>query len=86
MSSYAFDLSKNQHVAMRRLMAEIYNKFWTAVRHRQFNAAHNYAGMASALVRVCLVVLNDFELYEMCELLSDVLYVQLDYHKWHKAA
>ena len=46
---------------MRRLMAEIYNKFWTAIRHGQFSAAHNYAGMASALVRVCLVVLNDFD-------------------------
>ena len=86
MSSYAFDLSKNQHIAVRRLMAEIYTKFTFAVRQQHFTCAHKYAGMASALVRVCLVVLTDYELYLMCELLADVLQAQLDYHQYLKAA
>ncbi|RLV58367.1 hypothetical protein D5018_17615 [Parashewanella curva] len=86
MSSYAFDLSNHQHLAMRRILAEIYSKFWSAIRHGDFSLANRYAGMTSALLRVCLLVLNDIDLYEICSQLSDVLHEQLGYHQHRQAA
>ncbi|RLV57895.1 hypothetical protein D5018_20135 [Parashewanella curva] len=86
MTSCAFNLANPQHISMRRLMAEIYQKFFHALQQKNFYTAQKYQGMASALVSVSLLVLRDVELYEMSALLSDVLHVQLQYQQWRTAA
>ena len=81
-----FDLLNQNHLAIRRMMADIYSRFIFAICHQNYQAAQRYSGMASGLVRVSLVLLNDIELFEVCLLLEEVLQTQFDLHYWQQVA
>ncbi|WP_351015061.1 hypothetical protein [Shewanella sp. AC91-MNA-CIBAN-0169] len=65
-STVQFDLTNPQHVAMRKLMANVY------ARHVEANAqglplmALRYLGMAQGLEKVALYVLADHTLHQLC--------------------
>ncbi len=86
MDSFQFDLSNSNHIAIRRLMADIFSRFFRSIQQSNYHAVQRYAGMASGLVRVSLVLLNDLELFDICSLFDEVLQSYLDYHQWIKAA
>jgi hypothetical protein len=62
-STVKFDLTNPQHVAMRKLMADIY------ARHAQaesFATQKRYEGMSQGLEKVALYVLCDHVLHQLC--------------------
>ena len=75
-STVKFDLTNLQHVAMRKLMADIYSRHTAAVANRAFNTMKRYEGMAQALEKVALYVLVDHTLHQLCFDLSCALYAQ----------
>ncbi|MGP1832252.1 hypothetical protein ACTTBA_04165 [Shewanella frigidimarina] len=75
-STVQFDLTNPQHVAMRKLMADIYSRHTTAVANRAFDTMKRYEGMAQALEKVALYVLADHTLHQLCFNLSCALYAQ----------
>jgi hypothetical protein len=71
-----FDLTNPQHVAMRKLMADIYARHTAAVDTRVNDTMKRYQGMAQGLEKVALYVLADHVLHTLCFELSCALYAQ----------
>ncbi len=65
MSEYltSFDLSNPQHLAMRKVMADVYSKHANA---KAFASKKRYEGMSQGLERVALYVLRDHVLHQLC--------------------
>ncbi|MEC4727239.1 hypothetical protein HWQ46_16965 [Shewanella sp. D64] len=62
---WEFDLTNQQHLDMRRLMADIYQRN-TASLNKCNNRSDYYSGMAYGLSRVSLQVLRDSTLHVLC--------------------
>ncbi|MCW3171242.1 hypothetical protein [Shewanella subflava] len=75
-STVQFDLTNPQHVAMRKLMADIYARHCEASESKDFNLMVKYEGMAQGLEKVALYVLVDHTLHQLCFDLSCALYAQ----------
>jgi hypothetical protein len=71
-----FDLTNPQHLAMRKLMTDIYSRHTLAFNCRSFNTMKRYEGMAQGLEKVALYVLVDHTLHTLCFELSCALYAQ----------
>ncbi|MGP1718753.1 hypothetical protein [Shewanella frigidimarina] len=71
-----FDLTNPQHVAMRKLMADIYARHVEAHSQGLPLMALRYLGMAQGLEKVALYVLADHALTQLCFDLSCALYAQ----------
>ncbi|GIU13035.1 hypothetical protein [Shewanella sp. MBTL60-007] len=69
----AFDLSNPQHLAMRKLMADIFSRHANAVSDDSKLCAERYLGIAFCLERVALQVLNDDVLAALCLDMGDVM-------------
>lgn len=54
-----FDLSNPQHLAMRKLMADVYSRHANALERGLEQAAAKYRGMGEGLERVAIYVLAD---------------------------
>jgi hypothetical protein len=75
-STVQFDLSNPQHLAMRKLMADIYSRHTAAADNRVFETMKRYQGIAEGLEKVALHVLRDYTLHLLCFDLSCALYAQ----------
>ncbi|RPA50632.1 hypothetical protein EGC79_11110 [Shewanella vesiculosa] len=65
-STVQFDLTNPQHVAMRKLMADIYARHVEAHSQGLPLMALRYLGMAQGLEKVALYVLADHTLTQLC--------------------
>lgn len=61
-----FDLSNPQHLAMRKLMADVYSRHANALERGLEQAAAKYRGMGEGLERVAIYVLADPLLGWLC--------------------
>lgn len=68
-----FDLSNPQHLAMRKLMADIYSRHAIAVNEDSKQLSERYLGMAFCLERVAMQVLNDDALAVLCMDMGDIM-------------
>jgi len=68
-----FDLSNPQHLAMRKLMADVYARYFNAVDRGLPQAANVYRGIAEGLERAAVQVLNDGQLGAVCSAMSNAL-------------
>ncbi|WP_372942890.1 hypothetical protein [Shewanella sp.] len=75
-STVQFDLTNPQHVAMRKLMADIYTRHTQAFYSGVNDTMKRYEGMAQGLEKVALYVLADHTLHQLCFELSCALYAQ----------
>ena len=78
--SLQFDLSNSQHLDMRRLMADVYQRHARALNHDCPGNVMRYSGMAEGLEAVAFEVLKDPVLYHLCCALAQALDVQLRLH------
>ncbi|MEC4728151.1 hypothetical protein HWQ46_21680 [Shewanella sp. D64] len=76
-----FDLSNPQHLAMRRLMADVYQRHNRSLNRDLPDDAIRYAGMAECLERVSSQVLKDSALKRLCFELSQALEMQSIVHE-----
>lgn len=65
-SAVQFDLTNPQHLAMRKLMANMYALYTEAHLQGLPLMALRYLGMAQALEKVALYVLCDHVLHHLC--------------------
>ncbi|WP_418358383.1 hypothetical protein ACNH6B_05030 [Shewanella basaltis] len=65
-STVQFDLTNPQHVAMRKLMANVYARYCEARSQGMPLMALRYLGMAQGLEKVALYVLVDHTLHQLC--------------------
>lgn len=65
-STVQFDLTNPQHVAMRKLMANVYARHTEAHSQGLPLMALRYLGMAQGLEKVALYVLCDHVLHQLC--------------------
>jgi hypothetical protein len=72
-STVQFDLNNPQHLAMRKLMADIYARHAEAFESKVFISMKRYEGMAQGLEKVALYVLADHVLHQLCFELSCTL-------------
>jgi hypothetical protein len=84
-STVQFDMSNPQHLAMRKLMADIYARHCTAAESNDFNVMVKCEGMAQGLEKAALYVLADHALHQLCFELSSALYYQQEFI-WEVAA
>ncbi|RLV57951.1 hypothetical protein D5018_19840 [Parashewanella curva] len=63
-------------------MTDIHGNFYRCLHQDNLISAYRYTGMASALVRTCLILTGDLQLYELCDLFSQVLEQYLELHKY----
>ncbi|MEL4300045.1 hypothetical protein ACE02Z_00295 [Shewanella xiamenensis] len=77
-----FDLSNPQHLAMRKLMADVYSRHANALERGLEQAAVNYRGMGQGLERVAIYVLADPMLGWLCSSLNCAMN---DVHELHRA-
>jgi len=75
-STVQFDLTNPQHVAMRKLMTDIYSRHTEAFTAGVNDTMKRYQGMAQGLEKVALHVLADHVLHTLCFELSCALYAQ----------
>ncbi|MCT8858324.1 hypothetical protein K5M76_06490 [Shewanella xiamenensis] len=68
-----FDLSNPQHLAMRKLMADVYARYFNAVDRGLPQSANVYRGMGAGLERVAVHVLNDAQLGAVCSAMNNAL-------------
>ncbi|MCG9964002.1 hypothetical protein [Shewanella cutis] len=68
-----FDLSNPQHLAMRKLMADVYARYFNAVDRGLPQSANVYRGMGAGLERVAVHVLNDAQLGAVCSEMNSAL-------------
>jgi hypothetical protein len=73
---HQFDLSNSQHLAMRRLMADVYHRHNRSLNRDLPEDAIRYAGMSECLERVSSQVLMDPTLAHLCFELSQALEMQ----------
>jgi hypothetical protein len=78
-STAQFDLSNPKHLAMRKLMADIYSKHCIAAERNVSATMKRCHGMAQGLQYVALYVLADHTLHQLCFELSSALYYQQEY-------
>ncbi|ABZ75879.1 conserved hypothetical protein [Shewanella halifaxensis HAW-EB4] len=69
----AFDLSNPQHLAMRKLMADIHIHHVQALAENLLTTAAKYRGMVIGLKKVALYVLHDESLFWLCFELESAL-------------
>lgn len=77
-----FDLSNPQHLAMRKLMADVYSRHANALDRGLEQSAVNYRGMGLGLERVATYVLADPMLSWLCSYLNCAMN---DVHELHRA-
>lgn len=61
-----FDLSNPQHLAMRKLMADVYARYVNALNQNEAPKMAMYLGMGLGLERVAIYVLADPVISELC--------------------
>jgi hypothetical protein len=71
-----FDLNNPQHLAMRKLMADIYAWHCAAAESNESTFMKRYEGMAIGLEKVAMYLLADPALLHLCFELSSALYYQ----------
>lgn len=76
-----FDLNNPQHLAMRRLAADVYQRHVRALSNDMPLSAAHCKGFAQGLERVSLRVLKDDSLSYICFELSQALEVQSIFHE-----
>ncbi|QYK02424.1 hypothetical protein [Shewanella psychrotolerans] len=69
-TSPTFDLSNPQHLAMRKLMADVYSRHANALELGLKHCTDVYLGMGQGLERVAVFVLNDVQLACLCSSLN----------------
>jgi len=62
-----FDLSNPQHLAMRKLMADVYARYVNALNENEAPKMALYLGIGMGLERVATYVLADPVIRELCE-------------------
>ena len=70
---FQFDLSNPQHLAMRKLMADVYSRHANAVNEGSRVCALRYLGMSFGLERVAMDVLQDEALAALCMDMGDIM-------------
>ena len=81
MEHSTFDLTNPQHVAMRKLMADVLSHFSNAVQEKNFDAAKRYQGMATGLCNVAVFVLRDFVLGQLAAELEHYLFNLMNFYQ-----
>lgn len=81
-----FDLSNPQHLAMRKLMADVYSRHANALERGLEQAAAKYRGMGEGLERVAIYVLADPMLGWLCGLLNIAMFYVAELYRVRAAA
>lgn len=69
-----FDLSNPQHLAMRKLMADVYSRHANALERGLPTSAATYRGMGMGLESVALFALADPTLSDLCNALNNAMF------------
>ncbi len=80
-STSQFDLNNPQHLAMRKVAANIYQRHTAALNNGVAITAARYEGMADALRDVALRVFKDIDLFDVCFELCEALDMQKQLHE-----
>ena len=78
---YQFDLTNQQHLAMRRLMADVYQRHNRSLKRNLTDDAIRYVGMSECLEKVSSQVLMDHSLTHLCCELKQALEMQSTVHQ-----
>lgn len=81
-----FDSSNPQHLAMRKLMADVYARHANALERGLEQAAAKYRGMGEGLERVAIYVLADPMLGWLCGLLNIAMFDVAELYRARAAA
>ena len=77
---WEFDLTNQQHVDMRRLMADVYQRHSTALTNEYESSSSYCRGYAYGLYRFARCVLKDTTLTVLCADLVEAVQVQSKLH------